>query len=42
MGGVGAHQVRHVGITIHQHAVRLDQEPAGLLADIRVLAGNLG
>jgi 5-methylcytosine-specific restriction enzyme subunit McrC len=41
-GGAGAHRIRHAGITVHQHAVELDQEPAGLLADIRMLAGNLG
>ncbi|MEU0434798.1 restriction endonuclease [Streptomyces sp. NPDC006290] len=29
-----AHRVRHAGIVIHQHALDLDQEPAGLLADI--------
>ncbi|MCT9008300.1 McrC family protein [Streptomyces rhizosphaerihabitans] len=33
-----AHQVRHSGIVIHQHALDLDQEPAGLLADIEQVA----
>jgi 5-methylcytosine-specific restriction enzyme subunit McrC len=40
-GGAGAHRIRHAGITIHQHAVELDQEPAGLLADVRLLAARL-
>ncbi|MEU1176886.1 restriction endonuclease [Streptomyces sp. NPDC005820] len=33
-----AHRVRHAGILIHQHALDLDQEPAGLLADIDEVA----
>jgi 5-methylcytosine-specific restriction enzyme subunit McrC len=36
-----AHQVRHAGIVIHQHALDLDQEPAGLLADIGSVAERL-
>lgn len=36
-----AHRLRHTGITIHQHALDLDQPPAGLLADVRALAGRL-
>ncbi|MEV4895209.1 hypothetical protein AB0K48_38110 [Nonomuraea sp. NPDC055795] len=33
-----AHRVRHAGVTIYQHALVLDQPPAGLLDDIGVLA----
>lgn len=36
-----AHRVRHTGITIHQHTLDLDQPPAGLLSDVRALAGRL-
>lgn len=36
-----AHRVRHAGITIHQHALELDQSPAGLLAEVRDLAQRL-
>ncbi|MGW0797102.1 McrC family protein [Streptomyces sp. NPDC002692] len=36
-----AHRVRHTGILIHQHALDLDQEPAGLLADIEEVARRL-
>ncbi|MET9124523.1 restriction endonuclease [Streptomyces sp. NPDC004528] len=36
-----AHQVRHAGIVIHQHALDLDQEPAGLLTDIEKVAERL-
>ncbi|MFF5183428.1 McrC family protein [Streptomyces sp. NPDC000345] len=36
-----AHTVRHTGIVIHQHALDLDQEPAGLLADIEEVALRL-
>jgi 5-methylcytosine-specific restriction enzyme subunit McrC len=36
-----AHTVRHAGIVIHQHALDLDQEPPGLLADVRAVAGRL-
>ncbi|GAA2571121.1 McrBC 5-methylcytosine restriction system component [Streptomyces roseoviolaceus] len=36
-----AHRVRHAGIVIHQHALDLDQEPTGLLADIGSVAGRL-
>lgn len=31
-----AHQVRHAGITLHQHALDLNQDPAVLLADLAV------
>ncbi|MFJ4525915.1 McrC family protein [Streptomyces sp. NPDC088810] len=33
-----AHQVRHAGIVIHQHALDLDQEPAGVLMEVEELA----
>jgi 5-methylcytosine-specific restriction enzyme subunit McrC len=36
-----AHQVRHAGVVIHQHALDLDQGPAGLLADIATVAQQL-
>ncbi|MFI6699968.1 McrC family protein [Streptomyces sp. NPDC050509] len=36
-----AHQVRHAGILLHQHALDLDQEPAALLADIAALARRM-
>ncbi|MCW3817880.1 McrC family protein [Micromonospora sp. DR5-3] len=36
-----AHQVRHAGITIHQHALELDQPPSELLAEVRALAVRL-
>ncbi|MET8409446.1 restriction endonuclease [Streptomyces sp. NPDC005195] len=36
-----AHRVRHAGIVIHQHALDLDQDPAGLLADIDEVAERL-
>lgn len=36
-----AHQVRHAGIVIHQHALDLDQEPSGLLTDIDEVAQRL-
>ncbi|RLV09835.1 restriction endonuclease [Streptomyces griseocarneus] len=36
-----AHRVRHAGIVIHQHALDLDQEPAGLLADIEAVARQM-
>jgi 5-methylcytosine-specific restriction enzyme subunit McrC len=36
-----AHRVRHAGILIHQHALDLDQEPAGLLADIGEVADRM-
>ncbi|REE98216.1 McrC family protein [Thermomonospora umbrina] len=35
------HRVRHAGVLIHQHALELDQAPAGLLAEVRSLAGLL-
>ncbi|WP_051801112.1 McrC family protein [Streptomyces sp. NRRL F-525] len=36
-----AHQVRHAGILLHQHALDLDQEPAALLADIEAVARRM-
>ncbi|WP_281382318.1 5-methylcytosine restriction system specificity protein McrC [Actinomadura luteofluorescens] len=36
-----AHRVRHTGITIHQHTLDLDQPPASLLDDVRILAWRL-
>ncbi|MEU0270861.1 restriction endonuclease [Streptomyces sp. NPDC006307] len=36
-----AHTVRHAGIVIHQHALDLDQDPAGLLRDVQTLAARL-
>ncbi|MFG3106889.1 McrC family protein [Streptomyces tendae] len=36
-----SHQVRHAGILIHQHALDLDQDPAGLLADIARVARRM-
>ncbi|MFJ4903452.1 McrC family protein [Streptomyces sp. NPDC088727] len=36
-----AHEVRHAGIVIHQHALDLDQTPAGLLDDIAGLARRM-
>jgi 5-methylcytosine-specific restriction enzyme subunit McrC len=36
-----AHRVRHAGVLIHQHALDLDQEPAGLLADIGEVADRM-
>ncbi|MEU0843664.1 restriction endonuclease [Streptomyces sp. NPDC005962] len=36
-----AHRVRHAGIVIHQHALGLDQEPAGLLTDIAAVARRM-
>ncbi|MFE0852001.1 McrC family protein [Streptomyces mutabilis] len=36
-----AHRVRHADIVIHQHALDLDQEPAGLLADIAQVARRM-
>ncbi|MGN9846922.1 McrC family protein [Nonomuraea sp. H19] len=40
-GPHAAHRVRRSGIVIHQHALDLDQSPAGLLAGIRDLALRL-
>ncbi|MFA3872830.1 McrC family protein [Streptomyces sp. MMCC 100] len=37
-----SHRVRHAGILIHQHALDLDQEPEGLLADIAQVARRMG
>lgn len=39
--GHAAHRVRHAGIVIHQHALDLEQEPAGLLADVAQVAARL-
>jgi 5-methylcytosine-specific restriction enzyme subunit McrC len=36
-----AHRVRHAGIVIHQHALDLDQQPAGLLADIAAVSRQM-
>ncbi|MEU2490028.1 restriction endonuclease [Streptomyces sp. NPDC007883] len=36
-----AHRVRHAGILIHQHVLDLDQQPAGLLADIAAVARHM-
>ncbi|MFH9978676.1 McrC family protein [Streptomyces sp. NPDC017179] len=36
-----AHRVRHAGILLHQHALDLDQEPAGLLADVGEVARRM-
>lgn len=36
-----SHQVRHTGILIHQHALDLDQAPAGLLGEVRSLAHRI-
>ncbi|MEV0300724.1 McrC family protein [Streptomyces prasinus] len=36
------HRVRHADILIHQHALDLDQEPAGLLADVAEVAQRMG
>ncbi|WP_433362394.1 hypothetical protein [Streptosporangium sp. CA-115845] len=36
-----AHRVRRARITIHQHALELDQPPAGLLTEVRTLARRL-
>ncbi|MFE4665241.1 McrC family protein [Streptomyces sp. NPDC056716] len=36
-----AHQVRHAGILLHQHALDLDQEPGALLSDIAALARRM-
>lgn len=38
----GSHRVKHSGLVIHQHALNLDQQPAGLLADVRRIAERLG
>ncbi|GHB15794.1 McrBC 5-methylcytosine restriction system component [Streptomyces viridiviolaceus] len=37
-----SHRVRKAGILIHQHALDLDQDPAGLLADIAQVARRMG
>ncbi|MFE0455452.1 McrC family protein [Streptomyces sp. NPDC058914] len=36
-----AHRVRRAGTLIHQHALDLDQEPAGLLADVGEVARHM-
>lgn len=36
-----AHQIRNTGVRIHQHALDLDQAPAGLLAEVAVIAATL-
>ncbi|TRV80121.1 restriction endonuclease [Streptomyces sp. 130] len=36
-----AHTVRHAGTVIHQHALDLDQDPPGLLADLQEVADQL-
>ncbi|MDA3647122.1 McrC family protein [Saccharopolyspora indica] len=38
---VATHHIRHAGITIHQHALELDQPPARLLDDIDLIARRL-
>jgi 5-methylcytosine-specific restriction enzyme subunit McrC len=37
----GAHRVRRAGILIHKHALDLDQEPSGLLADVGEVARRM-
>ncbi len=39
--GHAAHRVRHAGIVLHQHALDLDQDPAGLLADVAEVAARM-
>ncbi|GAA2257263.1 McrBC 5-methylcytosine restriction system component [Streptomyces atrovirens] len=39
--GHAAHRVRHAGTVLHQHALDLDQDPAGLLADVAEVAARL-
>ncbi|MFC8423467.1 McrC family protein [Streptomyces sp. NPDC057236] len=39
--GRAAHRVRHAGTVLHQHALDLDQDPAGLLADVAEVAARL-
>ncbi|MFI2426230.1 McrC family protein [Streptomyces sp. NPDC018955] len=39
--GHAAHQVRHAGVVLHQHALDLDREPAGLLAGVGEVAKRL-
>jgi 5-methylcytosine-specific restriction enzyme subunit McrC len=36
-----SHRVRHAGIVIHQHALDLDQQPDGVLADIASVARQM-
>ncbi|MFB9518395.1 McrC family protein [Streptomyces cremeus] len=36
-----AHEIRNAGIVIHQHALDLDQDPDGLLADVATVAAQL-
>ncbi|MEV5417511.1 McrC family protein [Streptomyces albogriseolus] len=39
--GHAAHRVRHAGIVLHQHALDLDQNPAGVLADVAEVAARM-
>ncbi|CAL9640226.1 hypothetical protein SUDANB176_06326 [Streptomyces sp. enrichment culture] len=39
--GHAAHRVRHAGTVLHQHALDLDQDPGGLLADVAEVAARL-
>ena len=39
--GHAAHRVRHAGTVLHQHALDLDQDPVGLLADVAEVAARL-
>ncbi|MFI2374872.1 McrC family protein [Streptomyces sp. NPDC018964] len=39
--GHAAHRVRHAGVVLHQHALDLDREPAGLLAGVGEVAKRL-
>ncbi|WPP33156.1 5-methylcytosine restriction system specificity protein McrC [Streptomyces sp. CL7] len=39
--GHATHRVRHAGIVLHQHALDLDQNPAGLLADVAEVAARM-
>ncbi|MFD7863686.1 McrC family protein [Streptomyces sp. NPDC059783] len=36
-----SHRVRHAGTVLHQHAIDLDQQPAGMLAEIDALARHM-
>ncbi|MFG2510758.1 hypothetical protein [Streptomyces sp. NPDC048584] len=39
--GHAAHRVRQAGIILHQHALDLGQEPAGLVAAVEEVADRL-
>jgi 5-methylcytosine-specific restriction enzyme subunit McrC len=39
--GHASHRVRHAGIVLHRHALDLDQNPAGLLADVAEVAARM-